>query len=144
MLIDGVQRTPSVIDWTVQMPKRCPADIELTYHRAPAVAVGREEQQRADTLWQSTATDYYEALLAEDTYPYEVAETFGRRPPFLDGERRDPAWAFLRVGLRPRTIQYGDPQDMGVNQYTIVLERNGTCDPQLGSPSESRGVASPE
>jgi len=33
----------------------------------------------------------------------------------------------IRAGIYPRTIQYGDPQDLGVYGYVIVLERTGEC-----------------
>jgi hypothetical protein len=133
MAIGGVRQTPSVPEWTLEMPRRCPEYIQLTYHRSLLFLAPDDHSKRSRVLWRSELTDYYESLLRGNEYPYEVAETFGRRPPFLDGERRDSPWSLLRVGLRPRTIQYGDPQDMGVNQYTIVLERTGTCDPELGS-----------
>ncbi|PSP51409.1 hypothetical protein BRC74_06805 [Halobacteriales archaeon QH_7_68_42] len=60
------------------------------------------------------------------------------QPRFLRGEGRPPTWrAMLRVGTRPRTMQYGDPQDMGVNQYTVILERTGECNPEATSPLRS-------
>jgi hypothetical protein len=108
--------------------ERCPEYIVLNYHTAILTLAPDSHSARADILNSRNAELYVRDLLGEDTYPYAVAGEFGPRPRFLDGEPRRPTWwRLLRVGLVPRTIQYGDPQDMGVNQYTVVLERSGEC-----------------
>jgi predicted nucleic acid-binding protein len=38
------------------------------------------------------------------------------------------ATELLWAGIQPRTVQYGDPQDFGPHQYTVVLERSGSCE----------------
>ena len=94
-------------------------------------------------LSDAELADYYSDLLANETYPYAVAERFGRAPRFLDGDgRRSTLDTMLYVGVRPRTIQYGDPQDMGVDQYSVIVERTGECDPLETSPLRSGEGAS--
>lgn len=47
---------------------------------------------------------------------------------FLEGkDQRSTLEEMLHVGLRPRTHQYGDPQDFGVDQYTVVLRATDDC-----------------
>jgi hypothetical protein len=107
---------------------RCPAYVVLNYHRSLLYLASEDWGKRADVLSSVGRERHVRALLAEDTYPYEIVGAYGRQPRFLRGEGRAPTWQrFLRVGLRPRTIQYGDPQDMGVDQYTVVLRRTGEC-----------------
>lgn len=116
---------------TLAMPERCPEFIVLNYQTTLLYLAPDSHSDRARSLVDPEREAYYRALLAEDTYPYEVAERFGPTPRFLRTDEPRPAWwDLLRVGLYPRTIQYGDPQDFGVNQYTVVLERTGSCDPE--------------
>lgn len=115
-------------EWILDMPERCPEYIELTYHNALLHLAPDDWNVRAERLSSPQQTTYYEDLLAEDTYPYSVVATFGPRPPFLeDSPRRNEWMALLRAGVIPRTIQYGDPQDLGTNQYIVILERTGSC-----------------
>jgi hypothetical protein len=133
--VDNVTYHPGRTRWTRAMPERCPEYIVLNYHQSLLFLAPDSWSKRADVVSNPALERYYRDLLAEDTYPYEVAGEFGRRPRFLDGQGRRPAWqAMLRVGIRPRTMQYGDPQDFGVDQYTVVLERTGECDPEATSP----------
>ena len=130
MTVDDLTYSPGVRRWTLMMPYRCPDYIVLNYHQSLQYLAPDDWGTRASRLSNPDLEDYFRDLLAEDTFPYEVARTFGRRPRFLDGRGRRPTWrALIRVGLRPRTIQYGDPQDLGVDQYTVVLERTGDCSP---------------
>jgi hypothetical protein len=74
------------------------------------------------------AGETVDALLAGEVTGYEVAARFGRQPRYRTDRPPRPAWwELLRVGVQPRTIQYGDPQDLGVYQYTVVVERTGPC-----------------
>ncbi|MFB6140400.1 MAG: ArnT family glycosyltransferase [Halosimplex sp.] len=107
---------------------RCPSYIVLNYHKSILYLAPDTWGKRARTLSDPTVERYVSDLLAEDTYPYEIVGEYGREPRFLDGVGRAPMWRrLLRVGIRPRTMQYGDPQDMGVDQYTVVLRRTGPC-----------------
>jgi hypothetical protein len=45
----------------------------------------------------------------------------------------------LRAGVYPWTITYGDDQDLRAEQYTLILERTGRCEPTRGSPPASEG-----
>ncbi len=115
-------------EWILDMPERCPEYIELTYHNALLHLAPDDWNARTERLYSPYQTAYYEDLLAEDTYPYSVVATFGSRPPFLEETPQRNEWMdLLRVGVVPRTIQYGDPQDFGTNQYIVILERTGPC-----------------
>jgi hypothetical protein len=128
--------------WMLDMPDRCPDYIVLNYQRSLLFLAPPNHSQRAALLSYPPAAAFVRDLLAEDTYPYAVAGRFGPRPRFLDGDPPRPAWrALLRVGLDPRTIQYGDPQDFGVKGYTVVLKRTGPCEAS-GTPSQAVGANS--
>lgn len=119
---------PGVPEEMAAMPERCPEYVVLNAHRALLYPAAAEWGWRADSFDDPDAAAYVRALLDEDEYPYAVAGRFGRRPAFLDGDP-PPTWrALLGAGIQPRTIQYGDPQDLGGYQYTVVLERTGPCD----------------
>ena len=138
MRVDGVPTKPRIHEWILAVEERCPRYIVLNYHRSLLYLAPDDWGERAAQLSDADLERYYRDLLAGEPYPYAVAERFGRQPRFLRGEGRPPTWrAMLRVGTRPRTMQYGDPQDMGVNQYTVVLERTGECNPEATSPLRS-------
>lgn len=119
---------PSVLE-------RCPEFIVLSHHRSLLYLAGPNHSDRADRFDDPGASEYVRALLAEDTYPYEVVGAYGPRPRYLDGKPRRAAWwRLVRAGVQPRVPQYGDPQDFGVYQYTVVLRRTGSCD-QTVDPS---------
>ncbi|MFH5800808.1 ArnT family glycosyltransferase [Haladaptatus sp. CMAA 1911] len=135
MTVDGETVNPNYVQWTQAMPERCPTYIQLGYHTSLLYLASDNHSARSASLSNNTMAEYYGALLTEDKYPYEVAKTFGPEPRFLrTNQPRDPTWKLLRVGIYPRTIQYGDPQDFGVNQYTVILERTGECQPEENSP----------
>ncbi|WP_436906745.1 ArnT family glycosyltransferase [Halosimplex marinum] len=108
---------------------RCPEYVVLNYHKSILYLAPDSWGKRAEVLSNDAVEEHVRTLLAEDTYPYEIAGEYGREPRFLDGKGRAPMYQrLLRVSVRPRTIQYGDPQDMGVDQYTVVLRRTGPCE----------------
>ena len=128
-------RKPGIHEWTLAVEERCPDYVVLTYHKSLLYLAPDDWGKRASQLSDADLERYFRDLLANETYPYTVAERFGRRPRFLDGKgRRSTLDAMLYVGVRPRTIQYGDPQDLGVDQYSVVLERTGECTPADTSP----------
>ncbi|GAA0255389.1 ArnT family glycosyltransferase [Haladaptatus pallidirubidus] len=138
MTIEGETRTPSVRKWTRAMPQRCPTYIQLNYLVGVLYLAPDSHSERAKLLSNPQMESYYRYLLAEDKYPYEVAATFGPRPRFFDTDEPSPLWwDLLRTGLFPRTIQYGDAQDFGVDQYTMILERTGPCNMSTRSPFAS-------
>ena len=121
-------------------PERCPDYVVLNYHKSLLYVAPDDWGKRATTLSDDDVKKHVQALLAEDTYPYEIVGEYGRSPRFLDGRERPPMWQrLLRVGLRPRTMQYGDPQDMGVDQYTVVLRRTGDCESLAAGPDTGPG-----
>ncbi|MFB6227540.1 MAG: ArnT family glycosyltransferase [Halobacteriales archaeon] len=108
--------------------RRCPDYIVLSYHEEIVALAPDSWSKRARTVGNERTEQFYRDLLAEDTYPYEVAKRFGRQPRFLEGMDRRSTWReLLHVGLRPRTHQYGDPQDFGEDQYTVVLRATDDC-----------------
>jgi hypothetical protein len=117
-------------DWIRAMPQRCPTYIELTTYNSLLYLAPDYRNRRTEALSAPHLTDYYSDLLAEDTYPYTVVAMFGPRPQFLDREPQH-TWLpeLLRVGVFPRTVQYGDPQDFGISEYTVILKRTGRCNP---------------
>ena len=142
MTINGKTRTPGVTTWTLAMPERCPTYIELNYQVGIIYLAPDNHSHWAKLFSNPRIENYFRHLMAEDKYPYEVAATFGPRPRFLDTDKPRPFWwSLLRTGLFPRTIQYGDEQDMGVRQYTVVLKRTGQCTmstrPQFASTAGS-------
>jgi hypothetical protein len=107
---------------------RCPDYVVLSYHGEILALAPEEWGKSARRVGNPRTKQFYQDLLAEDTYDYEVAKRFGRQPRFLRGlEQRSTLEEMLHVGLRPRTHQYGDPQDFGVDQYTVVLRATDDC-----------------
>jgi hypothetical protein len=156
---NGTTRELDYAEWIRAMPQRCPEYVQLTYHASLLYVASANHSDRAGGLTHTTVTRHVERLLAGEYDAYEVAATFGRPPAFLDDrdrpldavaapEPRDPGRSLLYAGLNPRTVQYGDPQDFGVAQYTVVIERTGPCEPEEtsesarveNSPDESRQV----
>lgn len=120
----GIRNTPTRREWTLNMPERCPTFIQLNYQTSLMYVAPETHGVRAGEHSNPQLRMYYRDLLAENLYPYEVAATFGREPRFLRAnDHRSVAWEILRAGIYPRSIQYGDPQDFGYNQYTVILKR---------------------
>ncbi|MFW6017879.1 MAG: ArnT family glycosyltransferase, partial [Halapricum sp.] len=130
---DGLARS----QWMQNVEQRCPDYIVLNYQRAMLWLAPDNHSQLSERWTYPGDAEYVHDMLAEDgpyetenaPYPYDVAATFGREPPFLeDGQPYDRTWNVIRAGIYPRTIEYGDPQDFGVYGYTVVLERTERCD----------------
>jgi len=137
MTVDGETRTPWVSRWIRAMPHRCPAYIQLTLQGGiEYLAPGSYSNDTRFKLPNNPRLrEYVRDLLEEDTYPYQVVGEFGPRPRFVDtAEPRSMAAELLHVGIVPRSVQYGDPQDFGVAQYTVIVERTGECNPGETSP----------
>jgi hypothetical protein len=137
MIVDGETRTPGIGRWMLAMPERCPEYVQLNYQGA--VRFLAPANYSADSRFRiqnvPRLRTYVEDLLHGDTYPYEVAGEYGPRPRFAEGEEpRSLLGELLHAGTEPRSIQYGDPQDFGVAQYTVLLERTGECNPDETSP----------
>jgi len=62
---------------------------------------------------------------------YRIVAEFGPRPPNFVPDRPRPGSLadLVRVGIYPETDQYADEQELRENQYTVILERTGECDP---------------
>jgi hypothetical protein len=135
MTVDGDRVRPSKTRWMLAMPERCPTYIVLNAHESLQYLAPEEYSRRAALLANPEREQYVRDLLSGDTYPYAVAARFGSEPRYLRDQRRPPVWrAVVTAGLVPRSVQYGDGQDLGTDQYTVVLERTGACDPTETSP----------
>jgi hypothetical protein len=125
---------PPMPEGIASLDGRCPDYIALGYHRGLLPLAPADHSDRAGRFDDPDEAAHVRDLLRGDGHPYEVAGRFGPRPRYLDGTER-PAWRrLLRAGVQPRTVQYGDPQDLGPYQYTVVLERTGDC----ATPSRTR------
>ncbi|WP_181686872.1 glycosyltransferase family 39 protein [Halorhabdus salina] len=125
----------SIGDWMGDLPERCPDFIALNHQQAMLYLASENHSALSASYTDPTVEAYLRDLLYTDTYPYEIGGRFGPEPIFLStGSPRDSTWDLLQAGVNPRSIQYGDPQDFGVDQYVIVLERTGNC--TVGSLSD--------
>lgn len=115
-------------EWMHNVPDRCPEYIQLTREDLLRLAppdLNLRAQFYADHYHE---TEYVRSLVTGSNDNYEVAAEFGRPPRFLGQDRQQPHLPeLLRVGLLPRTVQYGDEQNLGPEQYTLILERTGPC-----------------
>jgi hypothetical protein len=118
-------------EWTVRIEERCPDYVELNYYYAFYQLAPDSHSARAERVSRHRLEGYFSSLVRGDEYPYDVVAEFGPRPEFMQdsGSSVDRLPELLRVGIVPRSIQYGDPQDFGVDQYTMILERTGRCTP---------------
>ena len=135
MTVDGERVRPSTTRWMLAMPERCPTYLVLNAHESLQYLAPNDYSRRAALLANPERERYVRDLLDGDTYPYEVVARFGPQPRYLRSERRPPVWrAVVNAGVFPRSVQYGDGQDLGTDQYTVILERTGACDPAETSP----------
>ncbi|MFC6724983.1 ArnT family glycosyltransferase [Halobium palmae] len=116
-------------NWTLRIEERCPDYVELNYYYAFYQLAPESHSARAEQLSRHRLDGYYSSLIRGGEYPYDVVAEFGPRPEFVreSNASADRLPELLRVGIDPRSIQYGDPQDFGVDQYTMILERTGRC-----------------
>lgn len=123
-------------EWLQDIEQRCPDYIVLNYQRSMIWLAPDNHSQLSDGWTWTGDAEHVATLLNPDEppetdagpYPYEVVNRYGREPFFMDdGEPIDPTWDLIRAGIYPRSIEYGDPQDLGVYQYVVILERNGEC-----------------
>ncbi len=79
-------------------------------------------------------SQYIRALLSNRTQ-YRTVATFGERPPVAEIAPSNPNSVrdLIRVGLTPLVAQYGDEQEVGTEQYIVILKRQGSC-PSVWNP----------
>ena len=137
--------SPPKTKWMLNMPKRCPDYIQLTYWdlvylgtaspgetRPPLPAAYK---QGSDPPWlpprspKPGRAEYIRDLL-DGQYSYEVVAEFGPRPSLWPQPRAQTSILdLLTVGINPWSITYGDDQDLRAEQYTLILERTASCTP---------------
>lgn len=107
----------------------CPEYIQLGYRDLLYLA--------PDTYYRNSPerAEYFRSLLRGE-YNYEIAAEFGPRPPNFVPQRPTPGSVveLVPVGVFPHTDQFADEQELVPNQYTIILERTGPCEPELPRP----------
>lgn len=119
---------PSVTEWMQNMPERCPEYIQLTNEDLLYLAPSSPNARAGFYYHYPERAEYIRNLLTDDSDGYEIVAEFGDRPLFLGGTiPAESMPELLRVGVIPRTVQYGDEQDLGPEQYTIILKRTGPC-----------------
>jgi 4-amino-4-deoxy-L-arabinose transferase-like glycosyltransferase len=133
----GISRSPEDIppltEWMRSMPDRCPEYIELTYNNLVYLTPSNWSVMSWGYNDFPNQQEYIHDLLLTDRYGYTVVAEFGSPPPFLNTTAQPLRESLfylpelLRVGVIPRTKQYGDEQDIGPEQYTIILKRTGPC-----------------
>jgi len=92
---------------------------------------------KEDTYYRNgDAQAAYLRTLLNEEYNYEIVAEFGERPPNFVPQRPTPGsfTDLLRLGIVPHTDQFADEQELAANQYTLILERNGECDPERHPP----------
>ncbi|WP_435079808.1 ArnT family glycosyltransferase [Halococcus sp. AFM35] len=145
------QRTRTT--WMLDMPRRCPTYIQLTYWDLTYLNAASPSQtqpvpwvaQRGDSEppWMPNfsaprRTEYIHNLLTGG-YSYTVAAEFGPRPSLWPQPRLQTSPVdLLHAGVYPWTITYGDDQDLRAEQYTLILERTGSCE-RTRDPKRSNG-----
>jgi hypothetical protein len=92
---------------------------------------------KEDTYYRNgdAQATYLRGLLNEEDN-YEIVAEFGERPPNFVPQRPTPGsfTDLLRLGVVPHTDQFADEQELAANQYTLILERTGECDPERNPP----------
>lgn len=124
------EEIPPKTEWMLSMPSRCPEYIELTYNNLLYFAPPQSSYAARYFNQKERQEEYVHDLVYTDKYGYEIVAEFGSRPPFLKGSPEPPLNflpELLRVGIIPRTRQYGDEQDVGPEQYTMILKRTVNC-----------------
>jgi hypothetical protein len=113
-----------------RLHSRCPAFVELNSHLALAYLAPESWSLWAERHSGPDRAAFLRRLLSGEDGAYEVAARFGPPPRYLDDGERPPVWReLLRAGVNPRSVQYGDPQDIGTDQYTVILRRTAGCAP---------------
>lgn len=142
------RRDLSKTAWMRDMPERCPTYIQLTYWDLTYLNAGGPDQTEPvpwvarrggpEPPWMPEfsapgRTEYIRDLLTGE-YSYAIAAEFGPRPQVWPNPRFQTSPVdLLRVGVYPWSITYGDDQDLRAEQYTLILERTGPCNPDQGS-----------
>lgn len=71
---------------------------------------------------------YIQTLLSDDSN-YDIVAEFGPRPDNYVARPSNPESVkdALKSGVVPQNTQYGDEQEVGPDQYTVILRRTGPC-----------------
>ncbi|UPM41810.1 ArnT family glycosyltransferase [Halocatena salina] len=101
---------------------RCPTYIQLGYR--DLFYLNSETFLRNDPARKQ----YVRALLSNDPN-YEIVAEFGPRPDNYVAQPSDPGSVMdaLYSGVVPQNPQYGDEQEVGPDQYTVILRRTEPC-----------------
>ncbi|WP_136715846.1 ArnT family glycosyltransferase [Halorientalis salina] len=116
--------------------ERCPDYIQLTYKDLLYLRDVPDDQRGYDVDSNVDARARYVRALLDGEYNYEVAAEFGPRPPNYVPQRPTPGSLadLVALGINPHSDQYGDEQELTVNQYTLIMEHEGPCDESRTPP----------
>lgn len=102
--------------------RRCPEYIQLGYRDLFYL--------NPDTFLRNDPgrNEYLQTLLSNGSN-YEIVAEFGPRPENYVARPSEPESVTdaLRGGIVPQIPQYGDEQELGPGQYTVILRRTGPC-----------------
>lgn len=115
---------------------RCPRYIQVGYKELLYLQNISEDQLAADVDSNVTERAAYIRALVNGEYNYEIIKEFGPRPPNFVPERPTPGSLtdLIPLGIYPHSDQYGDEQELSVNQYVAIMERQGPCDDSRDPP----------
>ncbi len=102
--------------------RRCPEYIQLGYRDLFYL--------NPDTfLRNNPGRNAYLQTLLSDGSGYEIVADFGQQPENRVARPSEPGSVTdaLRGGIVPQIPQYGDEQELGPDQYTVILRRTGPC-----------------
>jgi hypothetical protein len=107
----------------------CPKYIQVGYKELLYLQDIPEDQLAADVDTNVTERAAYIRALLDGEYNYEIVAEFGPRPKNFVPERPTPGSLaeLIPLGIHPHSDQYGDEQELSVNQYVAIMELQGPC-----------------
>ncbi len=107
----------------------CPRYIQVGYKELLYLQDIPEDQLSADVDTNVTERAAYIRALLDGEYNYRIVKEFGPRPSDFVPERPTPGSLtdLIPLGIHPHSDQYGDEQELSVNQYVAVMELQGPC-----------------
>ncbi len=116
--------------WQRNIEQRCPAYVLLTWDdlRHLASPAQTPNAKSSETPFAKHVAALVSTNDGEYT-AYEPVKSFGPTPTWLNGTQSVGLPELLRVGIVPRTIQYGDEQNLGPEGYVLIIKRTAPCTP---------------
>ncbi|MXR51717.1 dolichyl-phosphate-mannose--protein mannosyltransferase [Halovenus sp. WSH3] len=107
----------------------CPTYIQVGYKELLYLQDIPDDQRGYDIDSRVDERARYIRALLDSEYNYEIVAEFGDRPPNFVPSRAEPGSLrdLVPLGINPHSDQYGDEQELRVNQYVAILEHSGSC-----------------